>query len=169
GMLDRKDRTLQRLFTCGAHAGDWIKIGDSAAGILRTVVAERRTLRGDNPGGDPAGLQLPVLHPEVHAFLAAPIASPAHVYGWLCLVGNEGRPFTADDEDLVMALSGQVGRIYENGYFSAVAQKRADELEREVIERNQAVEALRTAEERTRFALRNANVGIWDMDYTTGA
>ena len=56
-------------------------------------------------------------HPEVQAFLAAPIASPAHVYGWICLVGNEGRTFTEDDEHLVMALSGQVGRIYENGYF----------------------------------------------------
>ena len=30
------------------------------------------------------------------------------------------------------------------------------------------VEALRTAEERTRFALQNAHVGIWDLDYTSG-
>jgi PAS domain S-box-containing protein len=39
---------------------------------------------------------------------------------------------------------------------------------RDVSDRNQALERLRTAEERTRFALQNANVGIWDMDYTTG-
>jgi PAS domain S-box-containing protein len=39
---------------------------------------------------------------------------------------------------------------------------------RDVTERRQAVEALRTAEERMRFALQNAGVGIWDMDYTTG-
>jgi PAS domain S-box-containing protein len=38
----------------------------------------------------------------------------------------------------------------------------------DITERNQAVEALRTAEERMRFALKNADVGIWDMDYTTG-
>jgi PAS domain S-box-containing protein len=38
----------------------------------------------------------------------------------------------------------------------------------DITERNHAVEALRTAEERTRFALQSANVGIWDMDYTTG-
>jgi PAS domain S-box-containing protein len=36
------------------------------------------------------------------------------------------------------------------------------------IERHRSGEALRTAEERTRFALQNADVGIWDMDYTTG-
>ena len=39
---------------------------------------------------------------------------------------------------------------------------------RDVTERNEAVEALRTAEERMRFALENAEIGIWDMDYTTG-
>ena len=38
----------------------------------------------------------------------------------------------------------------------------------DLTERNQAVDALRTAEERMRFALQSANVGIWDMDYTTG-
>ena len=30
------------------------------------------------------------------------------------------------------------------------------------------MEALRTAEERMRFALEAANVGIWDVDYVTG-
>ncbi len=39
---------------------------------------------------------------------------------------------------------------------------------RDVSERNQALEALRAAEERMRFALQNADVGIWDMDYATG-
>ena len=38
----------------------------------------------------------------------------------------------------------------------------------DITERNRAVEALRTAEERMRFALENANVGIWDLDYVTG-
>src|SRR6185436_544402 len=38
----------------------------------------------------------------------------------------------------------------------------------DITERNQAVEALRTGEERMRFALEAAGVGIWDMDYPTG-
>ena len=96
GIVDLNDRTVQRVLTCGTDAtcgvgtANWIETGGAVPGILGTVVAERRTVRGDNPGGDPARLQLPVLHPEVQAFLAAPIVSPAHVYGWLCLVGNEG-------------------------------------------------------------------------------
>jgi PAS domain-containing protein len=35
-------------------------------------------------------------------------------------------------------------------------------------ERHRSAAALRTTEERMRFALQNADVGIWDMDYTTG-
>jgi PAS domain S-box-containing protein len=36
------------------------------------------------------------------------------------------------------------------------------------IERHRSADALRTAEERMRFALESASVGIWDMDYTSG-
>ena len=36
---------------------------------------------------------------------------------------------------------------------------------RDVTERNRSIEALRATEERMRFALENAEVGIWDMDY----
>jgi len=143
GILDRNDRTVERVVTAGVDAGPWIKAGDHVSGLLGTIVAERRTLRGDNPGGDPSRLQLPSHHPDIQAFLAAPIASPAHVYGWMCLVSNEGTTFTEDDEQLVMALSGQVGRIYENGYFYSVAQKRTAELEHEILERQKLDQGLR--------------------------
>jgi PAS domain S-box-containing protein len=39
----------------------------------------------------------------------------------------------------------------------------------DITQRTEAVAALRTAEERMRFALQSANVGIWDMNYATGA
>ncbi len=38
----------------------------------------------------------------------------------------------------------------------------------DITEKSQATEALRLAEERTRFALRAAGVGVWDLDYATG-
>jgi len=280
GLIDAADKTVQRFVTCGTDTNAWIKTGDAVSGILATVVTDRRTVRGDNPGGFASSLQLPWLHPEVQAYLVAPIASSAHVYGWMCLVGNEGRTFTDDDEHLVVALAGQVGRLYELEHEiferkqaeSAVRQER-DRAERyldttdvimvaldldgritlanryacsvlgwasyellgrdwaetclpagvqaaqkkkfrnlvggdvsivenpvvtrsgeerliewrntvlrddtgqavgtfssgtDVTERNQAVRALRTTEERMRFALEAAGVGIWDMDFTTG-
>jgi len=150
GILDRNGQTVQRFTTCGSEAAGWIKIGDAVPGILETVVAERRTLRGDNPGGDPARLQLPVLHPEVQSFLAAPIASSAHVYGWICCVGNGGRIFTEEDEHLVMALSGQLGRLYE--------------VDREILERKQAESALRDERDRAQRYLDTAEVILLALD-----
>jgi PAS domain S-box-containing protein len=38
----------------------------------------------------------------------------------------------------------------------------------DITERTKAVQALSSAEERMRFALDSANVGIWDMDYVSG-
>jgi PAS domain S-box-containing protein len=38
----------------------------------------------------------------------------------------------------------------------------------DITDRNQAIEAMRTAEERMRFALEAAGVGIWDVDFRTG-
>jgi two-component system cell cycle sensor histidine kinase/response regulator CckA len=51
----------------------------------------------------------------------------------------------------------------ETGHVTGTFSSGAD-----ITERNAAVEALRVTEERMRFALTNAGVGIWDMDYTTG-
>jgi two-component system cell cycle sensor histidine kinase/response regulator CckA len=39
---------------------------------------------------------------------------------------------------------------------------------RDVTARNETDEALRKTDERLRFALKNAHVGIWDLDYTSG-
>ena len=150
GIVDPNDRTVQRCVSSGSRVPLGIKTGGAVPGFLGTVVAERRTLRGDNPGGDPARLRLPRRHPKVGAYLAAPIASPAHVYGWLCLVGNEGREFAEDDEQLVTALSYQVGRIYE--------------LEREILERKQAEAALRAERDRAQRYLDTAEVILLALD-----
>ena len=138
GILDPQDRTVARHLTWGTDAAGWIEAGDPVAGILEAVVVGRRTVRGLNAGGDPAGPRLPLRHPEVQAYLAGPIASPSQVYGWICFVGNDGRAFTESDEDLVAALSGQIGRIYEGSHVALVSQKRAEELEHEILERKQA-------------------------------
>ncbi|MDQ3517497.1 MAG: response regulator [Gemmatimonadota bacterium] len=151
GILGVDEQTVQRCFSCGADipcgpdAPNWTTTEEFLAGILGAVIRERRTLRGGATHDDPAR-QLPFSYPESDAFLVAPIASPTQVYGWLCLVFNERRTFTEEDEHLVLALSGQVGRIYENDHLYALAQKHAEELEREMRERKTAEVALRNSE-----------------------
>jgi PAS domain S-box-containing protein len=280
GILDGLDGTLQRFVTCGQEATDWTRTPDAAEGLLRTVVGERRTLRGHNFDPDASTGRLPFVVPQGHAFVAAPIASPARVYGWICLVGNEELTFSLDDEQLVDALAGQIGRVYElehevadrqraelavvqerdraqqyldaaevvllglnldgqitlvnryacsvlgwpqeellgrawssfipeplrrwfeETFVSVIEGRRSSIIENplltrsgderliawhnkllydpegrptgtlscgiDITDRHAAVEAMRTAEERMRFALEGANVGIWDIDYRTG-
>ncbi len=150
GTVDRNEHTMQRLVTCGTTANRWIARGDGVPGILGMVVADRRTIRGVNPDGDPTALQLPAEHPKIEAFLATPIASPTQVHGWICLVGNEGRTFTDDDEQLIAVLSGQVGRVYE--------------LEHEMAERQEAEAALRRERDRAQQYLDTAEVILLALD-----
>jgi two-component system cell cycle sensor histidine kinase/response regulator CckA len=130
GITSADDGTVDYVVVDGVQGAGWIGNGDVLTGVLGAVVSERRTLRGDNAGGQAGVPRLPDEHPEVRAFLAAPLSSPSRVYGWIMLVNNEGRRFTDDDEQLLLALAGQVGRIYENGYFYGEARAERDRAQR---------------------------------------
>jgi PAS domain S-box-containing protein len=172
-VLDRQHRTIETIIVSGVAAIAAFRPGNEPPPMLAPILDRRETLRGHQDGA--TSLALPANHPPVLDYLAAPLASPAHVYGWIFLAGNEGRAFSEEDEQLLMALGGQAGRIFENGYFFALAQRRAEALEQEVAQRLEVEAELRaerdrlaTAEERIRFALESAEVGIWDRDYRTG-
>ncbi|HEY2785144.1 MAG TPA: GAF domain-containing protein, partial [Fimbriiglobus sp.] len=89
------------------------------AGVLGRVLAAGRCFRVANHGGlDAAGV--PPSFPPSTAVLAAPILSPAHVHGWVCLLDKVGADaFTDEDERFARMLAAQVGRIYENGSLYA--------------------------------------------------
>ncbi len=70
-------------------------------------------------------------------------------------IHRDGTPFdVALTASPMMDLQGRVTGI------SAIA--------RNITERQNAIRALRAADERTQFVLQNSNVGVWDMDYGTG-
>jgi PAS domain S-box-containing protein len=89
--------------------------------------------------------------------------------------GEAGEPFETQRIrkdgsiiDISLAISpirDSTGRVTS---VSAIARDITSRRKGEV-ERNQAVEAVQTAEERMRFALESAGVGIWDLDYATGS
>ena len=107
-----------------------------AAEPLPQVVAEARTIRLHNPGGDPVLAGLPAGHPPVYSLLAAPLQSLKRVYGWICLTDKLGAAeFSDEDARLIGILAAQVGRIYENGSLYAEARTYADKLELEARER----------------------------------
>ena len=140
GILGRDNRRVERIVASDLDVTAWIAAGDPVSGIFRTVADERRPMRGIVPSsGGGLAHGFPPRHPEVQAFLIVPIASPSHVYGWICLVGNEGLAFDDEQQQQLLSLAGHVGRIYE--------------LEHEIADRRQAEAALLTSERFTRNLL----------------
>ncbi len=108
------------------------------AGVLGTVLSAGRCFRAASHGGFGA-VGVPPSFPAAAALLAAPITSPARVYGWVCLLDKVGADgFTDEDEGLARMLGAQVGRIYENGSLYAELLRHSTTLAEEVAERKRA-------------------------------
>ena len=158
GILAPDGRTVRHCLVCGEDGAcigqdsDWIKSGQAIGGLLESIVDGRRVIRGVNAGGLPTALQLPPDHPGIRAYLAAPIASGHHVYGWICVVknGDDRASFTEADEYFIISLSAQVGRIYE--------------LEHEIIERRETHLALAYERDRAKRYLDAAEVIMLALD-----
>ena len=89
--------------------------------------------------------ETPYIEPALHL-----IATTSHYHREWQLRRKDGSVFPAEVIAKAMPDGNLIGMI------------------RDVSERNGAIDALRIAEERMRFALQNAHVGIWDTDLTTG-
>ncbi len=157
------------VFMSGMSSGKipHIAASNAQAGILAEVLRERRPRRLHDLPGDPGVLGLPADHPPVHSFLCAPIVSPEQTYGCICLTDKiGGTDFSEEDEGLTQILAAQVGRIYENGCLYSEVRRRAEDLEREIVERKRAENALRQSEERFEKAFRAnlAAIGIYTTD-----
>ena len=133
-----------------------VGLGDAMLGDVRRSIEHdsnhpahalrngQKTIRGVNPGGDPASIGLPASHPPVHSYLFVPVASPPHVYGYLSVVETQGRPAFSDEDTEVVAMLGELaGHAYENAELHAEAEE------------------LRNHEERTEFAMAAAGIAVW--------
>jgi len=166
GVLGEDAHALRHFFISGMDAERAVGIGSPAArpGVLGKLLAERRPVRLQNPGGDPNAVGFPPAHPSIHSFLAAPIVSPEHIYGWIYLIDKIGAAeFSDEDERLVVILAAQVGRIYENGKLYREAQRYAIELEQEVAERRRTEATVRRSEQRYRSLVEAARDAIFTI------
>ena len=149
GVNGRNDSGKASFFTSGINAQFLAGLPQPQLGIglLGKVCAEHRTMRFNTPDGNPSTVGLPQGYPSMHTCLVAPIVSPSHVYGWICLVDKMGAAeFNEEDEQIASILSAQVGRIYENGSLYATVQRHARQLEVEITERKRATEELQAKE-----------------------
>jgi PAS domain S-box-containing protein len=140
--------------TSGMDAATVARLGRPVLceGVVGSAFVDRKSRRLTKP--DETGL--PRHYPQVHSLLVAPIVSPGHVHGWICLTDKIGADeFSAEDEQLLGMLAAQVGRIYENGRLHNDVRTYATRLEAEIDHRNRAQDALIESEKRFRDVAEN--------------
>ncbi len=134
-------------------------------GLLGTAAFQRQSLRFKHADRDVKAIGLPLNHPAVQESLVAPVASLAHVYGWICLSDKlGGAEFSTEDEKLLGILTAQIGRIYENGRLYREIQQHASLLEMEIDQRKITQHALTESESLFRQLAENIREAFFLID-----
>jgi GAF domain-containing protein len=93
-------------------------------GVLGAVIDERAPIRLEHLADDPRSVGFPAHHPPMDSFLGVPIRVRDAVYGNLYLTDAAAGAFTAEDEELVVALAATAGIAIENARLFAQARTR---------------------------------------------
>ena len=165
GILDRTDRSVQRVITCGAEPATWIKTGDAVPGILGTVVAERRDVAGRQsrtaipPGSSSPGCIRKFTRSSPHRSRHRPMSTAGSVSS----ATREG-PSPKTTNTWSWRCPGRSAAFTRTAISRRSSKRRADELEHEVRERKEAESALRHERDRAQRYLDTAEVILLALD-----
>jgi two-component system, NarL family, sensor histidine kinase DevS len=98
-------------------------------GLLGALIKDPKPIRLTRIADDPRSSGLPEDHPQMTTFLGVPIRSKDEVFGNLYLTDRiDGGPFTAEDEELVLALAATAGIAIENARLYEESRRRQEWL-----------------------------------------
>lgn len=133
GVLDPGGRSrLSQFVTVGIDEDVHRTIGElpSGRGVLGLLIAEPRPLRLANLAEHPVSYGFPPGHPMMRTFLGVPITVRGEAFGNLYLTEKrDGSEFTADDEQIALALASAAGLAIQNAHLYERAQLRQQWLE----------------------------------------
>jgi len=121
------DRRLQSFITYGLSQEQRDAIGDlpTGHGLLGHIIEHPEPLRLEDLHAHPASYGFPPHHPPMNTFLGTPIRIRDKVFGNLYLTEKRGGgQFTAEDEEIVIALAAAAGVVIENARLYEEAAKR---------------------------------------------
>jgi len=121
------DRTLEEFVHVGMDPAMVERIGDlpTGRGVLGVLIDDPRPLRVGDISHDPHAAGFPAGHPPMRTFLGVPITVRGEVFGNLYLTDKrDGRAFTAEDEELALALAANAGVAIDNARLFDEAQQR---------------------------------------------
>jgi GAF domain-containing protein len=134
GVLDptSAEKRLVQFITVGIGPDDIRRIGDlpHGRGVLGVLIDEPRAIRINNLADHPASFGFPPNHPPMRTFLGVPISVRGEAFGNLYLTEKRGGgPFTAADEQIVLALATAAGLAVQNARLYEQARSRQAWLE----------------------------------------
>lgn len=111
------DQQLSHFITVGIDEDGTRVIGDlpTGHGVLGQLIREPKPLRLHDLGEHPMAVGFPANHPPMKTFLGVPVRVRDTVFGNLYLTEKiDGQDFTAEDEDLAVALASAAGVAIQN-------------------------------------------------------
>jgi len=127
-----EDRKLSHFITVGIDDAGIRSIGDlpTGHGVLGLLIREPRPLRLHDLGQHPIASGFPPNHPPMRTFLGVPVRVRDEVFGNLYLTEKQGgEDFTAEDEDLAVALAAAAGVAIQNARLFEDSSRRQKWLE----------------------------------------
>lgn len=126
GVITPDGSALERFIHVGVDASTVAHIGHlpTGKGLLGAVIADHAPIRLDHLTADPRSVGFPDNHPDMDSFLGVPIRVGDQVYGNLYLTQGARGGFTADDEELVVALAATAGIAIENARLYDITRAR---------------------------------------------
>ncbi|HJQ03839.1 MAG TPA: GAF domain-containing protein [Nocardioides sp.] len=112
-----RQRRLRTFIHHGISAELAVQIGDlpTGHGLLGLIIDRPEPLRLHDIAADPSSYGFPAHHPPMSSFLGVPVRIRERVFGNLYLTEKEGGgDFTAEDEEIVVALAAAAGVAIEN-------------------------------------------------------
>ncbi len=127
-----EDQSLSHFITVGVDEELIRKIGPlpTGHGVLGLLTTDPRPLRLHDLHAHPASFGFPDNHPPMVTFLGVPVRVRGNVFGNLYMTEKAGgEDFTAEDEDLAVALAAAAGVAIENARLFEDARLRSRWLE----------------------------------------
>ena len=125
------DGLLQEFIHLGMDAATVATIGElpKGRGVLGALIEDPLPIRLPVISEDPRSSGFPPGHPPMDTFLGVPIRSRNAVYGNLYLTGRTDGEFTAEDEELALALAASAGIAIENARLYEESARRGEWLQ----------------------------------------
>jgi signal transduction histidine kinase len=125
------DGSLEQFIHVGMEEATVAAIGElpKGRGLLGALIADPVPIRLADLHDDDRSSGFPPNHPPMMSFLGVPIRSRNQIYGNLYLSNHADGAFSAEDQELVLALAATAGIAIENARLFEASQRRQAWLE----------------------------------------